>query len=461
MPKDTSQSVRRGPLSAHVDRASNRREFFTRSTMAFGSTVALGGSAAIAAGESLLAGPSAPPPTFHVSGRDTLRIGLIGCGARGRGAVIEAIQAASASCSAGKTNPLGQVQLVAMADTFANNLQTAYRAINGRHRANVDVGNRRFVGLDGWKGVLAADLDLVILSTPPAFRPLHFEAAVAAGKHIFMESPVATDIPGLRRVIAAGNVAQKRGLAVSVGLQRRYEARTRDCVDRLREGMIGELVSAHTYSSGFATGRSITANHERGLEEQIRNWHDFAWMSGGFVDERHLHNLDTIHWVLGQTPIAARKLTSPSDVTNVYTGGSPASNVKTANAGPAIEFAYENGVRTVCEHRNPRGTERQLGEWFQGSEGACDLSRAIIRNRDGKVVWQSDAKEIPGKGWQQQFNQLIGNLREGQMPADLNHGIACTATAILERMVTQSGQSLTWDRLMASDEGFHHPPCTA
>ncbi|EMI45841.1 Gfo/Idh/MocA family protein [Rhodopirellula sp. SWK7] len=464
MPKKTTPPARRGPLSAHVAKASNRREFFTRSTMAFGSTVALGGSAAVTAGESLLAGASTSPPTFHVGGSDTLRIGLIGCGARGRGAAIEAIQASTVCQRRGENASRGQVKLVAMADVFANHLQTAYRTINGRHRTNVDVGNRRFVGIDGWKGVLAADVDLVILATPPAFRPLHFAAAIEAGKHVFMESPVATDMPGVRRIIAAGNVARQRGLAVAVGLQRRYEARTRDCVARIQDGAIGKLLSGHTTSSGFAisetlaSGSTTTQSRDSrvkpNLEDQIRNWQEFAWASGGLTDERHLHSLDAFHWVLGQTPIAATR--DQRDASRCAGVGASAVNERV----PAVEFQYSDGFRVVCEHRNGRSPDRQHGELLVGEKGTCDLTRAMIRNSDGKVVWQSDAKEIPGKGWQQQFNELIAGMRDGQTANDLNLGVACTSTAILERMVTQSGRSMGWDQLMASEQSFAHPQCT-
>ncbi|EMI56573.1 Gfo/Idh/MocA family protein [Rhodopirellula sallentina] len=460
MPKKTSSS-RRGPLSAHVARSSNRREFFTQSTVAVGSTVALGGSAAVAAGETILAGGVGAIPACHASGSDTLRIGLIGCGARGRGAAIEAIQA-SLPGSVGAA--VGRVELVAMADVFANHLQTAYRAINGRHRDHVNVGGRRFVGIDGWKGVLAADVDMVLLATPPAFRPLHFAAAVDAGKHVFMESPLATDMPGVRRVMATGKIAEEKGLAVSVGLQRRHEARLRECVDRLHDGVIGKLLEARTVCSSALLRRLPCNQSSDRLEEQLRRWQDHDWASGGFTDERHLHCLDAIHWVTGQTPVAAKVVESAASDCAGDAGGEEFGEVTEklteAKSTRAIELDQENGFRIVTELHAGRGSDRGKGELVIGAKGVCDLTRSIIRDHRGKVIWQSEAKEIAGKGWQRQFNELIAGLRNGHTMRNHSLGVACTTTAILERTALQTDRNVDVRDLMVCDQSYAHPQCT-
>ncbi|MFG0254246.1 MAG: Gfo/Idh/MocA family protein [Rhodopirellula sp. JB053] len=448
-------------MSAHVARSSNRREFFTQSTVAVGSTVALGGSAAVAAGETILAGGVAAIPTCHAAGSDTLRIGLIGCGARGRGAAIEAIQASLPGAVGASA---GRVELVAMADIFANQLQTAYRAINGRHREHVNVGGRRFVGIDGWKGVLAADVDMVLLATPPAFRPLHFAAAVDAGKHVFMESPLATDMPGIHRITEAGKIAEEKGLAVSVGLQRRHEVRMRECVDRLHDGVIGEILEARTACSSAFLSRIPRDPSSDRFEEQLRRWQDHDWASGGFTDERHLHCLDAIHWVAGQAPVAAKTVESiASACTGVSEGEKHCEVAETltdAKLTRAIELTHRNGFRILTQLHAGRGRDRGPGELVIGEKGVCDLNRSIIRNHRGKVVWQSEAKEIAGKGWQRQFNELIAGLRNGHMLRNHPLGIACTTTAILERTALQTERNVDVRDLMVCDQSYAHPPCT-
>lgn len=379
------------PLAAHVARAAgNRREFFAHSTMALGSTVALGGAAAAAAGESVLSNRQSTAD--RGSGRDHIRIGLIGCGARGKAAAIEAIQAAENAAL--ERDGVATVQLTAMADTSASQLQTAYRTINGRHREHVDVGSRRFVGTDAWRGVLASDVDLVILATPPEFRAEHFEAAVQAGKHVFMECPIAFDLNDVQRIAASGVLATQAGLAVAVGHQRRHELRTRQCVAKLQEGIIGELMYARTYSTDFN-------------------------------DDRHVHSLDLINWIVGQSPLTARGFGSGELGESAY---------------QLIEFTYPNDFPVIAQCRKTRGGS-QHGEYIHATNGTCDLSRALVRDRSGTLVWQSDAKEIPGKGWQRHFNELIASLRAGEAPFELDQALASTSAAILGRAAVRGDKS--------------------
>lgn len=359
--------------------------------MALGSTVALGGAAAAAAGESILGNRLSTASGMAATGRDRIRVGLIGCGARGKAAAIEAIQAAENAAT--EHDGAATVQLVAMADTSASQLQTAYRTINGRHRDRVDVGNRRFVGAEAWRGVLASDVDLVILATPPEFRAAHFEAAVQAGKHVFMECPIAFDPTDVQRIAAAGSLAKQAGLAVAVGHQRRHELRTRQCVAKLQEGIIGDLMYGRTYNSDFH-------------------------------DDRHVHSLDLINWIVGHGPVAARGFGDGEGDDSVY---------------QLIEFTYPDDFPVISQCRKTRGGGQQ-GEYIHGTLGTCDLTHALVRDRSGKLVWQSDAKEIPGKGWQRQFNELIASLQAGDAPFELDQALASTTAAILGRAAVQRGE---------------------
>jgi myo-inositol 2-dehydrogenase/D-chiro-inositol 1-dehydrogenase len=195
----------------------------------------LQGGGMILAGGAIVGGNLSVARGAHAFGSDTIKLGLVGCGARGTAAAIQALHTSSLGPDG------GNVTLVAMADVFENNLHASYRSIKGAHPERVEAHDRRFVGLDAYEQVMQSEADVVILATPPGFRPQHFEAAVAAKKHVFMEKPLATDAPGVRRILAANEIARDQGLAVQVGLQRHHEPRYTDCIDQIQSGAIGEL----------------------------------------------------------------------------------------------------------------------------------------------------------------------------------------------------------------------------
>jgi myo-inositol 2-dehydrogenase / D-chiro-inositol 1-dehydrogenase len=366
----------------------------------------------------------------HAFGSDTIKVGLIGCGARGTGAAIHALNTAA--------DYQGMVKLTALADVLASSVQTAYRTINSKHAANVDVKDRRFVGFDAFRQLLETDVDVVILSTPPGFRPLHFEAAVQANKHVFMEKPVATDSPGVRRVLAANELAKQRGLAVHVGLQRRHEFRYQECIERLQAGAIGDLLFARAYwNGGGAKVRTRTADQTE-LEFQMRNWGAFTWLGGDHIGEHHIHNLDVINWLMQSHPIEAQ--------------GQGGREVREGRAAGQVfdhhmvEFTYPNGFKLFSQCRHTPGCWNSIGEHAHGSAGTADISNALIRDSQGKKVWQSETKEIKDKGLQQEFHDLFASLRSGQISNEADYGAISTMTAIMGRMATYSGQVIKWDQ---------------
>ena len=229
----------------------------------------------------------------HAFGDDTIKIGLVGCGGRGTGATIQALNTTG-----------GQVKLVAMADAFGDRQQAALRAIKGKHPTKVDVPkDRQFTGFDAYKNVLQSDIDLVILATPPGFRPMHFEAAVNAGKHVFMEKPVAVDGAGVRRVLAATAEAKKKSLAVAVGLQRRHEVAYKEIMAELKGGAIGDINLSRAYWNGGGVWTRPRQDNQTELEYQMRNWYYFNWLCGDHIVEQHIHNLDVINWLADDFPI--------------------------------------------------------------------------------------------------------------------------------------------------------------
>ena len=367
----------------------------------------------------------------HAMGSDTIKIGLVGCGGRGTRAAIQALN-----------TPGGGVQLIAMADAFNSSLQTAYRTIKGVHPDRIDVRDRRTAGLDDYQQVMDSDADVVILATPPGFRPQHFEAAVDAGKHVFMEKPVATDAPGVRRVLAANQRAKKKGLAVQVGLQRRHEFRYQECVERLHQGVIGDLMFARAYWNGGGVWVRPRKHKQTELEYQLRNWYYFTWLCGDHINEQHIHNLDVINWVAQGYPVEAqgvggREVRNGSDHGQIFDHH-------------MIEYTYASGLKLVSQCRHIQGCWNSVSEHIHGTSGSADISQAIIRDSHGKKRWESDSKEMDGKGWQQEQHDFFAALRCGVVPNEGDYGAYSTMTAIMGRMATYSGKLVKWDDALYS-----------
>ncbi len=390
-------------------------------------------SSLLLAGGAMIGGGLSTARAAHAYGSDTIKVGLVGCGGRGTGATIQALNTSG-----------GEVKLTAMGDVFEKNLQIAYRSINGEHPGKVEVSDdSRFVGLDAFKGVLASDCDLVILATPPGFRPLHFEKAVEAGKHVFMEKPVATDAPGVRRVLAAGKEAEKKGLAVQVGLQRHHEFRYRECVDRLHDGAIGEPILARAYWNGAGVWTRPRSEGQTELEYQLTNWYYFNWLCGDHINEQHIHNLDVINWVMRGYPLEAQ-------------GQGGREVRKGINAGQIfdhhmVEFTYDGGTKLLSQCRHIPGCWSSVSEHIHGTKGFCDISGAKIFDLKGNLVWQSDATEVKGKGHQQEHHNLFAALRNGEIPNEAEYGALSTMTAIMGRLATYSGKVIKWDQALSSD----------
>src|SRR6266446_5564909 len=321
-------------------------------------------SAAIA-GTSVLGGLSVERSAF-AAGSDTLKLALIGCGGRGSGAAGQALSTDA------------PVKLIAMADAFKDKLEDSLNNLSEKHKDRVDVPpERQFVGFDAYKQAIAL-ADVVILATPPGFRPMHFEEAVKQGKNIFTEKPVATDPPGIRRFLAAAEESKKKNLKVVVGLQRRYDEGYRETIKRLRDGAIGDIVAMRAYWNGQTPwlkrraeldqqyGRKLTE-----MEYQMRNWYYFTWICGDHIVEQHIHNLDVINWIKKGHPVRAQGM-----------GGCQVR--KGLDYGEifdhhAVEFEYEDGSRCFSYCRHIHGCWDSVSEHVVGTKGTCDVSGHTIR----------------------------------------------------------------------------------
>ncbi len=366
----------------------------------------------------------------HVAGSDSVRIGLIGCGGRGTGAATQALN--TGSCA---------VNLVAAGDIFADRLNGALESITVEHGEKVQVPEeQKFLGFDAFEKVLQSDVDLVILATPPGFRPLHFEKAVEAGKHVFMEKPVAVDAPGVRRVLAANKTAREKNLLVQVGLQRRHEEAYRDTIARLQDGAIGDINLMRCYWNSAGVWVNPRREGQSELEYQCRNWYYFNWLCGDHIVEQHIHNLDVCNWLKNDYPAFAQ--------------GQGGREVRTEKQygqifdHHMIEFTYADGSTMLSQCRHIEGCDNNVSEHAHGSDGYCDISAARIVDRNGQPLFQSNGAR---GGHQQEHHDLFRDLTAGVIPNEADYGALSTMTAIFGRMATYTGKRISWDQAFNSD----------
>lgn len=401
------------PLPGSRAALPSRRSFLQGSTLAV-----VGGSLALAR-------------SAHAAGADeTIRVGLVGCGGRGTGAAAQAL------------STTGPVKLVAMADAFEDSLTGSLNSLKKQIKdaSRIDVPQeRQFVGLDGYQKLLDAGVDLVILATPPGFRPAQFEAAVKAGKHVFMEKPVAVDAPGVRQVLAATAEAKKKGLGVGVGLQRRHQLSYLETIKRLQDGEIGDLVTGRVYWNGAGVWdpRKTREQVASDMEYQVRNWYYYNWLSGDHIVEQHIHNLDVFNWAKGGYPVAAqgmggRQVRIDPKYGEIYDHH-------------AVEFEYEDGSRCFSFCRHIPNCWNSVTEHIQGTKGAADLSGATIEVKGGERWRYRGDKNNP---YQTEHDDLFASIRSGNPLNEGEYGALSSMTAILGRMCTYSGKMIKWDEAL-------------
>ncbi len=386
--------------------------------------------AAVSAAASVAASPSLSlARSANVRGSNTFKVGLIGAGGRGRGASINAMSA-----------PGVNVELHAVADVFekraADAVEQCKEQKGDKVQANADT---TFVGLDAWKQVLDSGVDMVILATPPGFRPMHFEKAIDAGKHVFMEKPVAVDAAGVRRVIAAGEKASENKLTVQVGLQRRHEPCYRDAITRIQEGIIGDLSYGRVYWNGGGVWNRPRDADDSELMYQLRNWYYFNWMCGDHIVEQHIHNLDVINWVKGGFPVQAQG-----------TGGRLVRKGKKNGEifdHHVVEYTYEDGFQMFSFCRHIPKCWNHVGEYVYGSKGYANLSKGKIYDNDNKVIFEAENTKHRGHQWE--HDDMFKNLVDGIYVNEAEYGAKSTFTAILGRLATYSGKVVEWDQALA------------
>ena len=368
-------------------------------------------------------------------GADPIRIGLIGCGGRGTGAAVQALSA----------HP--DAQLVAMADAFPDRVEDSLNNILAEERSEwagtkVDVpSERRYAGFDAYRQVLP-HVDVVILTTPPGFRPMHYEAAVEAGKQVFMEKPVATDAPGIRKVLEAAEIARQKRLNVVVGLQRHYQTVYREWIERIHAGMIGDVVLGRVYWNSGGVWVRPREPGQTEMEYQMRNWYYFNWLCGDHIVEQHIHNIDVANWVKGGPPIRAQGQGGRLVRTGLEHGEIYDHHF--------VEFEYADGSRALSQCRHQPDCWNQVSEAFHGTNGTAPRPGLILSN-SGHVLFEHDDEGDPNP-YQVEHDELFAAIAAGDYRYDdAQQGADATMTAILGRMATYSGRVVEWDEALASD----------
>ncbi len=399
--------------------ATNRREFLKSSSLA-------------AVGAGVLGGLGSLPGAYAASD-DTIKIGLVGCGGRGTGAAGQAISTA------------GNVKLVAMGDAFADRLAHSLDELKRTPELQskldrIDVPpDRQFVGFDAYQKVLGAGIDLVVLATPPGFRPIHFEAAVNAGKHVFMEKPVAVDPTGVRQVLAAVEEAKKKNLGVGVGLQRHHDPRYIETIKRLQDGAVGDIHTARVYWND----RGVWVHHRKPDESemtyQMRNWYYFNWLCGDHICEQHIHNLDVINWLKGGYPVRAqgqggRQFRVGKEFGEIYDHH-------------YVEFEYADGSRMFSQCRHMDHCTNNVSEHVQGTKGMADINDGFIKSATEE--WRYKGRSA--NPYQVEHDDLFASIRAGKPINEGEYGAKSSMTSILGRMCTYSGKMIEWNKAIESN----------
>jgi predicted dehydrogenase len=394
-------------------------------------------------------------PLVHAGSGDgakasEIKIGLIGCGGRGTGAALDALGAATKviypsagyhteNVAEGAKIERHNIKVVALADLFEDRLE---RAADELGKLGIEIArNRRFTGFDAYKLLLeVAEINYVILATPPHFRPIHLKAAIEAGKNAFIEKPAAVDVLGVHMVIEAGELARKKNLGIVAGTQRRHQKSYVETIKRIKDGAIGDIIFAKAYWNGGQIWVVDKESSWSDLEWQIRNWNYFTWLSGDHIVEQHVHNLDVMNWVLGTHPVRAvsglggRQTRTGERQGHIYDHF-------------AVEFEYPGGITVFSQCRQIDGCDNIVGEAVVGTKGTSNCSDRIeTKGSSGRWRYRG-ASPSP---YHQEHQDLIASILAGNPLNEARAVAESTLTGIIGREAVYSGHAITWDEALRS-----------
>ena len=371
-----------------------------------------------------------PSVSFGAPDNRRLKIGLIGCGGRGTGAAQDAMNADS------------NAELYAVADVFPESIATSLRSLKADFKDRVTVDeNRSFTGMDAYQKLLASGVDVVLLATPPGFRPIHFEAAVAAGKHIFCEKPVAVDVPGVKRVMAAAEQAKTKGLGVVSGFCWRRSASRRAAFAQIGNGAIGDIASYYaTYYTNPVKPMQPPGARKAGwsdVEWQLRNWMNFSWLSGDGYVEQAVHSVDKVGWAFADV----------DPVSCIATGGRqiPAEGGNIFDHFSVI-YEFPNNILAHVASRQQTNCDNENADFIRGTKGQCTIGKGAAPFIKGQTDWRF--REEDNQMYTQEHIELLQSIRNG---APINDGAwMCHSTllAIMGRTAAYTGKRITWQQIM-------------
>lgn len=378
----------------------NRRDFL-KTTTASAAGISLAGSLSIAR-------------TAHANSTDTLKLALIGCGDRGRGAVNNCLR----SCK--------NIKLIAVADAFADSANNSLGFLKKHFGERIDVTpDRVFVGFDAYEKAIAADPDIVILATPPGFRPIHYAAAIKAGKHVFMEKPCCVDAPGFRSLMESNKLADEKNLKVVVGLQRRYDTSYIAGIKKIHDGEIGNLVLLRALWNGGGIWFRERKPGQTEMEYQLRNWYHFVWTCGDNICEQHVHNLDVCCWAKNDYPIEANGMGA---CVQRYKNRDPKKGMGQIFDEHFVEYTFKDGTKLYSQCRHIPNTFSNVSEEAFGTKATTNCRSGASK----------------GNPYELEHIALINAIRNDEKLNNGWYGAKSSFTAVLGRMATYSGKVVKW-----------------
>lgn len=413
----------------------SRRNFLSNATMA---TLGTMGAASLLSSCSSKKPEKAQIAPFVIPDRapdgKVLKAGLVGCGGRGTGAALNFLDAGP------------NLEIVALGDVFKDRLDQCRAEL--KKQKNVDIPEEKcFLGFDNYEKVLDSGIDIVLLCTPPHFRPQHIEAAVKAGKHIFMEKPVAVDPVGARNVMVNVERAKQQGLSMVSGTIRRVQKDFMETWRQVQNGMIGDIVGANIIRNGGGLWVIKRQPGMSDMEYMLRDWVNFCWLSGDHIVEQFIHEVDVMNWYMGKIPVKAmgwggRQRRVTGDQYDFF----------------SVEYVYDNGMHTHCAARQITGCSNLTLQHIVGTEGYANAKGNIYNNK-GEEIWKypMPEKESPDKTWAvtdpyvQEHINLVTGIRTGNIVNDGEAQVNSTLITIMGRMSAYTGKDVTWEEVMNSD----------
>lgn len=364
----------------------------------------------------------------HAQGAERLRVGLVGCGGRGTGAVRDVIQADPAT------------EIVAIGDVFKDRVDSARAGLKGLGNRSKVTEATSFVGFDAYQKVINSGVDIVLLCTPPGFRPQHMKAAVEAGKHIFAEKPVAVDATGVRTVIEASDRAKQKNLAIVAGTVYRHTPKYIETIKRIHEGAIGEVVGGQYYYNAGELWVHPRQPQWSDMEWQMRNWYYFTWLGGDLIVEQHVHSLDIMNWVMGAHPVSAygmggRQVRTDPAFGQIYDHF-------------ATEYEFPGGVRVLSMCRQMNNTDSRVSQRVVGTKGTAAPDSGSIKG--------ANPARIEGKAidYVQEHIDLIKSIRDGKPLNEGRQVAESTLTAIMGRESSYTGKLITWEQALEAKQNL-------